>query len=198
VDAPDHGEPELLGDEPVRLPRVRREVDEAGRQELWRPPRWLVVAMVLTIVASLVAGGAWYADRRARAHETEALDGCLRELHNALISSDLQMMSAATTIRPVVASAEGRVRRALLRHMSGSARLVLPQVVRADASCRSVSIRAWHFSLRARRGAATDYATALAARLREIAADGATYYRDESALRRLRRTAGLGVFGGRY
>jgi hypothetical protein len=82
--------------------------------------------------------------------------------------------------------------------MSRPARRLLPDVVSADRLCRAVSVRPWHRSLRARRDAATAYSAALTAKLREVAADGRAYYDDDPSLRRLRRAADLGVFGGRY
>jgi hypothetical protein len=193
-------ESELLGDEPVRLPRALRESErellDAG--EPWRPPRWLVVVAVLAVLVSLAAVPAWYADGRARAHETAALDTCRRALRSAAVSSDLEMTMVADNLRPSLASSGSRKQKGVLRLMSNPARDVLPALVGADELCRAVSIRPWHLSLRARRDAATTYASALVARLREVAADGRAYFRDARSLRRLRRAADLGVLGGRW
>jgi len=190
-------ESELLGDTPVRLPRADREPEllDADPGDLWHPPWWLVLAVV---VGALVAGLAWYADGRARAHETEALTTCRHELHDAVISSDLEMVAVAGDIRPSLREATGTRRDAVVALMSVPARRLLPDVVRADRLCRAVSVPPWHASLKARRDAATAYSAALEARLREVAADGNAYYRDDSSLRRLRKAADLGVFGGRY
>ncbi len=80
--------------------------------------------------------------------------------------------------------------------MSRSARQLLPEVVDADEVCRGVSVRPWHFSLRARRDAATAYARGLTAKLREVATDGRTSYIDDGTLRSLRQAADLEEFGG--
>lgn len=193
-------ESELLDDTPVRLPRKDREREllDVDRGELWRPPRWAVL-VVLGVTVGLLAGGlAWYADGRARAHETAALAGCRDLLHDAVVSSDLEMMLVAGNIRPSLASTTGTKHAVVVSLMSVPARRLLPDVVRADRVCRSVSVRPWHFSLRSGRDAATAYSAALAAKLRQVAADGNAYYRDDRSLRRLRRAADLGVYGGRY
>ena len=192
----DHGA-ELLGDEPVRLPSDRREAEllDAEPGDLWRPPHWLLVCVVLVVLAGILGG---YADGRLRADESAALELCQRDLHDAVISADLQMVSAASGIGPILATTTGHRHRALLASMARPARLLLPEVVRADSRCRAVTIRPWHRSLAARRDAATAYSGALAARLREIAADGSAYYHEGDHLRRLRRAADIGVFGGRY
>ena len=189
---------ELLGDEPARLtPRHESEPEvlEADVGELWRPPRWVLLVVVLATLAGAVA---WRADRQARAHESAALAVCQRELHNAVISADLQMVAVASNIRPELAATTGRKHAAVVGVMSGPARQLLPDAARADQLCRAVSIRPWHRSLTARRDAATAYSGALVTRLRQVAADGRAYYHDDRALRRLRRAADLGVLGGRY
>jgi hypothetical protein len=190
-------ESELLSDTPVRLPRTDREPEhlDAEPRELRNPPRRLLLSVVVGI---LVVALASFADVRARDHEAEALVTCRHELHNAVVSSDLELMAVAGSIRPTLASTTGARHATVAGVMSVPARHVLPDVLRADRLCRSVSIRPWHFSLKAERDAATSYSAALAAKLREVAADGSAYYGDVGPLRRLRRTADLGVFGGRY
>ncbi|HEX3296772.1 MAG TPA: hypothetical protein VHR85_08125 [Nocardioides sp.] len=189
---------ELLGDEPARLASrgdADPEVLDARPAESWRPPGWVTTVVVLALVVGAVA---WYADERARVHESEALGACRRELHNAAISSDLLMVAVASSIRPSMDATTGSRRAAVVDLMSRPARRLLPDVVSADRLCRAVSVRPWHRSLRARRDAATAYSAALTAKLREVAADGRAYYDDDPSLRRLRRAADLGVFGGRY
>jgi hypothetical protein len=190
-------EPELLGDEPVRLPRAGREpgareheVLDAEPRELWHVP-WRIVLPVVLVAGLVVGGGnlAWHADQRDRHQESVALSACQRQLHVATIFSDLQLGQVAIGVRAQTAQA------AL---MSLPARRVLPQVVSADRACRSVSVRPWHFSLRSRRDAMAAYSSALAAKLRAVAADGRDYYRDDPSLRRLRRAADIGIIGGRY
>jgi len=191
------GEPELLGDTPVRLPRDRREPEvlDTAPRDLWHPPLWLLALTVLVVAAGALA---WYTDGRARTHETRALEECRQELHAAVISADLEMLSVAANLRPALASAAGPERTRTAGLMAVPARRLLPDVVRADRLCRSVSVRPWHRSLKAQRDAATAYSGALVAKLGAVAADGSDYYRDNQALRQLRRAAEIGVFGGRY
>jgi hypothetical protein len=191
---------ELLGDTPVRLPRDRSEPEllEADPRELWRPPRRLVLVVLVVVVGVLLGVLAWYADGRARAEEGRALATCRHQLHNAVISADLELVSVADDLRPTLASTTGAERDAAVARLSHPARRLLADVIRADRLCRSVSIRPWHSSLRAGRDAATAYSAALATKLRAVVADGDNYFRDDRSLRRLRRAADLAVFGGRY
>ena len=54
-------EAELLGDQPVRLPRAAREPErelmDTGAP--WRPPRWMMVTLVLAVLVGLVTVPAW-------------------------------------------------------------------------------------------------------------------------------------------
>lgn len=150
----------------------------------------VVLAVVLGAVAS-------YADHRSRVHETRALAACRLELHDAAVTSDLQMMAVATTTHPPTAATPGGTQAGVAGIMSRSARQLLPDVVDADHVCRRVSVRPWHFSLATRRDATTAYASALSAKLREVARDGHTAYIDDAGLRGLRQAADLEEFGGR-
>jgi hypothetical protein len=188
-------ESELLGDVPARLPRDEPELLDAEPVRLWRPPRWVLVAVGLAVLLGTLG---WHADGRARAHESAALAACRQQLHDAVISSDLELVAAAGTIQPSLSSVTGPQRAALVAQISVPARRLLPQVVAADRRCRSVSVRPWHVSLRHGNAATTAYSAALVAKLRAVAADGDAYYDTDRSLRRLRRAADLGVFGGRY
>jgi hypothetical protein len=183
-------EPELLGDKPVRLPRARREPEPEARvdpRELWHVP-WRIVLAVLVLVAA--GAFAWHTDQLDRRQEAASLAKCRSLLHNATIFSDLQMASVA---------ANGVARQDVLAGaLSRPAQQLLPDVVTADRTCRAVSVRPWHRSLKARRDAATAYSSALAATLRAVAADGHAYFHDDPSLRRLRRAADIGIIGGRY
>ncbi len=154
-------------------------------------------ARSLVVVALVIAVGVLtaYADHRVRVDEARAIDTCRRQLHGAAASSDLQMMAVATTTHGPLASS-GRAPSGLAELMSRSARGLLPAVAQADEACRGISVRPWHFSLRARRDASTAYATALAAKLRAVATDGRVSYVEDGALRRLRQAADLHEFGG--
>lgn len=197
----DGPEPEWLDDVPVRMPRRR----EAEREQLdGAPPprrrlsaRWL---LVVTVAVALGVGGvvAWHADQRASARESEALTACRVRVHLATVSSDLLLAVVASNLRPTLRTTHGRHRRAVLAVMANPARRLVPGVSAADRACRDVSVLPWHFSHRAGRDAVTAYSSALAAKVRAIAGDGATYFRDDPSLRRLRRAADIGVLGGRY
>lgn len=151
----------------------------------------MVVALAI-VVGALAA----YSDHQTRVNEAHALDVCRQELHDTAVSSDLQMMAVATTAHGPLGSTAGAPS-GLADLMSRSARDLLPEVVHADDVCRGVSVRAWHFTLKARRDASTAYATALAAKLRAVAADGRIPYVGDGALRRLRQDADFVEFGGR-
>ncbi len=148
----------------------------------------LVVVLVVLALAAVV-------DHRSKAAESRALETCRRSLHDAAVSSDLQMLAVATTshgpLSPPTGSAQG-----LAGLMSRSAEQLLPDVVAADRVCRRVSVRRWHFSLRSRRDATTAYSGALVAKLRAVAGDGRTSYVGDRRLRSLRGNADLEEFGG--
>ena len=75
--------------------------------------------------------------------------------------------------------------------MSSPARLALPQVRVAVATCRDVSVWAWHEPSHDRRDATVAYADQLLARLRLIAAQGGAYFDADEQLDRLRVRADL-------
>jgi hypothetical protein len=153
---------------------------------------------MLVLALVLVLGGlGLYADHRTRLDETHRLGACRQELHDAAVSSDLQMMAVATTTHGPLGSAGGGASSGLAGLMSRSATELLPAVVAADRTCRRVSVRPWHLSLKAQRDATTAYSGALAAKLRAVAEDGHTTYVEDRSLRRLRGAADLKEFGGR-
>jgi hypothetical protein len=173
----------------------RHEVLDVDPGRSWRPsPRVMVVIAIALVVGGLLV----LVDQRSRASELRALDACRQELHETAVATDLQMMAVATTVHPPPASTgTARTHAGLAGVMSRSARQLLPQVGDADQACGAVSVRPWHFSLRARRDATTAYARALAAKLQEVAADGRISYVEDRTLRRLRQDADLEEFGGR-
>jgi hypothetical protein len=170
----------------------REEVVDLGPRGFGRPSTRVLVVVVLAIVVGALGT---YADHRSRVDETHALDTCRRQLHDAAVSSDLQMMAVATTTHGPLASSSAAPS-GLTALMSRSARELLPKVVHADDVCRGVSVRPWHFSLKTRRDASTAYAGALAAKLRAVATDGRIHYVGDRTLRRLRQDANLVEFGG--
>jgi hypothetical protein len=189
-------DPELLGDEPVRLGPVReRDVLDAEPAPLWRPPRWVVAAVLLVAV---VATAGWYVDRQERAREARALEGCRLELQDAVAFSDARLSAMADYLDPALGVTRGARHGELADLMAGPARRVLRGVERADRACRAVSIRPWHVALVSRHEATTAYSSALAASLRTIAGEGRAYYRDSSRLQQLREAAAIPVLGGPF
>jgi len=206
---PDH---EQLSDEPVRLAR-RRARDQPSEQDLrdglrgreevldarpavaWRPSRWLVVAAV---VVALVATTGWYVDRQERTREMRALEGCRRQLHDAVVFADLRLMSMADYLAPALSVTSGTRRARLTDDMGVAARSALGDVERADRGCRAVSIRPWHLALASQHRAQTAYSGALAARMRSVSDRGSSYYRDNTSLQRLRDAADIHIAGGPF
>jgi hypothetical protein len=171
---------------------VDHEVLDVGPRGLGRPSRGLLIVVAVALVVVAVA---WYADARSRTHEAQALAACRSELHAAAVSSDQQMLAVATTTHGPLASTSG-TSLGLAGLMARSAHQLLPDAVHADGACRHVSVRPWHFSLKARRDATTASASALATKLRAVADDGRTPYLEDGRLRSLRRAADLAEFGG--
>ena len=189
-------DPELLGDEPVRLGRRpgRTEPDDEILEfeplPAWRPPRWLVVAVLLVAV---VGTAGWYVDRQERARETRALDACRGDLRTAVAISDLRLMAMADYLDPALSLTRGARHGHIADLMAQPARRVLHDVERADRVCRAVSVRPWHFALLSQQRATTAYSSAFAARIRTVADRGRRYYRDSGELQRLREAAAIPV-----
>jgi hypothetical protein len=189
-------DPELLGDDPVRLGGLgTREVLDAEPAPAWLPPRWLVVAALLLLVVATVG---WFVDRNDRAHEARALDGCRHRLRDAAALSDLRLDSMADYLDPALAVTKGEQRGHIADEMAQPARRTLRDVERADAACRAVAIRPWHVAVASRQRATTAYSSALVTRLRDVAARGRSYFLGDGGLRRLRETAAIPVGGGPF
>ncbi len=196
---------ELLGDDPVRLPRTRRDRERLralpGERRVAQPGprRYLPLGLLaLAVLVAIAASTAWHADREARAHEAAALATCHQKLRNATVSADLLMAAVAHNLKPLLATAPREKRDTVARTMSNPARELLPEVAAAARACRTISVLPWHVGLDGRRHAATVYSSALVTKVQQIAADGRTFYTDDPSLRRLRRAADIGVLGGRY
>jgi hypothetical protein len=170
-------EPEVLGAEVL---------ESAPR---WRPSRRAVgVVVALVVLAGCVA---WYADHRTRTEESAAVSRCEQLLTHASGLADVRLGAVADMLRPAMATTEGVQQLHLADLMASPARQVLPRAQRAHRACQAVSLRPWHFSLVARRDAATAYSGALVTLLQTIAAQGRAYFRDDSTLQRLRSAAGV-------
>jgi hypothetical protein len=180
-------EPELLGDEPVRLPREKEHESHraeprspAGRRR--RRVWWTVV------VLALIAGSfTWYADASARSREADAMRACETQLRRASDHADYRMGLTTNYVRPAAAG----VRIHIADLMAPRARRALPDVQRADRVCKRVLVRPWHFGLIARQHAATAYSGALVTLLQIVAAQGRRTFHDDATLQRLRNAAGL-------
>jgi hypothetical protein len=189
ADQPDPGlpAPEFLDDEPARRPR-RGERERGSGDDRGRRWRWLGPALALALVVGVVG---WYADHRVRTDEAAAVLQCERRLNNASVLSELRMGRMVNYVRPAAPAATGTRQLHLADLMASPARDVLPLVQRANRICRAVSVRPWHFSLVARRNAATAYAGALVTLLQAVASQGPATFRLDETLVRLREAAGI-------
>ncbi len=192
TEQPDPGlQTELLGDEPVRRRR-----DQPGpewivvheQRQPWHPPRWLWWVLAMALV---VGGVAWYADHRVSTREAAGVARCEHRLSDASAMSEIRMGAMDNYLRPALASTHGARQLHLADLMSGPARRALPGVQRADQACNAVKVKPWHFSLIARRNAATAYSGALLTLLQAVASQGRAYFHHDPALVRLKEAAGL-------
>lgn len=172
---------------------VEHEVLDPG--PLWRPPRWLVLATLVAVVAGAFG---WTVDRHERAQESRALASCRSDLQDAVGYADLRLMAMADYLDPALSVTKGARHGHLADLMAQPARRVLPDVERADRACRAVSVRPWHFAVLSRQRATTAYSSAFAARMRTIADRGRRYYGDSSELQRLRRAAAIPLLAGPF
>ena len=192
-DQPDPGlaAPELLDDEPVRRPRRgERDPGQVRVPARGRPGhrRWAWWALALALVVGSVA---WYGDHRVRADESAAVQHCEQRLRTASVLSELRMGRMVNYVRPATPASTGTQHLHLADLMASPAREVLPLVQRANRICQAVSVRPWHFSLVARRNAATAYAGALVTLLQAVASQGPASFRHDPTLVELREAAGL-------
>lgn len=178
-------QPELLGDEPVRLPR-RRETDDdpTGRHLQHHRVAWSIAAVVALAGASLAV-----VDAGDRSRETAALEACERQLQDASDHADYTMGLTTNYVRPVAVGGSGRTHLADL--MAPRARKVLPAVQRAHRTCAAVHVRPWHVGLAERQDAATTYAAALVTLLQTVAAQGPDAFDGDRTLLDLRAAAGI-------
>lgn len=204
-------DPERLSDEPV--PRARRssaepfaqdgrdpfneqeEVLDADPVSVWRPSRWLVMG-VLGLVLVAITG--WHVDRQDRNREIRALEGCRRQLQDAVVFADTRLTAMADYLAPALSATSGTQRAQLTNDMSVAARSVLSDVQQADRGCRAVTIRPWHFALASEQRSVTAYSGAVTLQLRTVANRGSSYYRDSTFLRRLREAADIHIDDGPF
>jgi hypothetical protein len=183
---------------PERVPEPRN-VGKGERADLddvivrdgtpWRPPRWLSLTLLITLVVVSALG---YADHRARTHEAAAVASCEHSLRVASALSEGRMGLLVNYVQPARRTTDGVQQLHLADLMAERAGRVLPLVQHADRVCRAVAVRPWHFSLVARRDAARAYSGALVTLLETVAAQGHWAFHDDATLLRLRVGAGAG------
>lgn len=181
-------EPELLGDEAVRLPRLREAATDLrrGTPTLKHRGWWIALAIVV-----LVGGAAVVADAGTRSREDAQVSRCENQLRFATGYAERRLGLITNYLEPTL-TPSGRVQQLHLADlMSARAGGVLPRVRRADQVCREVSVSPWHFSLVERQGAATAYSAALLAVVQTVAAQGNLPFGDDATLQRLRDEVGI-------
>jgi hypothetical protein len=179
---------EVLGDERVRLPRLRE--TEPRRRTTWKlrhRGRWTALSLVLVAIAAGVA-----VDAGLRSHEGAAVSRCENQLRVATGYAERRLGPVSDYLQPVLRPS-GRVQQIHLADlMAARAGRVLPRVQRADRFCDGVSVSPWHFSLVERQGAATAYSAALVSVVQTVAAQGHLPFQDDATLQRLEDELGMG------
>jgi len=164
------------------------ELLEAGTS---RGSRARLVWTAVLLVGLVVVGTAWSVDARERARETTAVSACEQDLRQASWLSERRMGLLAHYVQPALRTTHGVQQLHLADLMAHRASAVLPAVQAADRSCRSLSVRPWHFALTARSDAARAYSGALVTLLQTVAAQGSASFHDDAVLLRLRTAAGV-------
>jgi hypothetical protein len=180
---------DLLGDEPVRLPRVRDPEPDPRRRGTpgGHRRRWWVPAVALVVGAVGVG-----ADVNMRAHEGAEVTQCEHALRAATGYAERRLGLVSNYLEPTL-TVGGRVQQLHLADlMSARAGRVLPRVQRADRVCGAVTVHRWHFSLVDRQSAATAYSAALVTLVQIVAAQGRIPITDDATLQRLRDEVGIG------
>lgn len=179
---------ELLGDEPVRLPRLREAATDLrrGTPPLKHRGWWIALAVVV-----LVGAVGFTVDARIRSREGAQVVRCEDRLRIATGYVERHLGLIANYLEPTITPG-GRVQKLHLADlMSARAGRVLPRVQRADQVCRGVSVSPWHFSLVERQSAAAAYSAGLMAVVQTVAAQGSVPFSDDASLQRLRDELGI-------
>jgi hypothetical protein len=182
-------QPELLGDQPVRLPRLRETYDVRPSARGRRHRVAWGVTMVLVLVLVVVAAALALVDGSARSRETAAVQACERQLQDASDRADYQMGLTTNYVRSRVVDRSGRTHLADL--MAPQARQVLGAVQNAHHACAAVRVQPWHRGLAERQQAASTYAAALVTLLQTVAAQGRGDFGGDETLKQLRAAAGI-------
>jgi hypothetical protein len=181
-------ERELLGEDPVRLPRLREAATDLRRGTPTVRHRGWWISLVVVVV---VAGSAFGVDAQVRSREGAQVARCEQQLRLATGYAEKQLGLIANYLEPTLTPG-GRVQELHLADlMSTRASRVLPRVQRADRVCHHVSVSPWHFSLVERQSAATAYSAALTAVVQTVAAQGRIPFSDDASLQHLRNQVGI-------
>jgi hypothetical protein len=182
-------ERELLGDDPVRLPRLREAATDLRRgTPVLKHRRWWISLAVVVLVGGVV----FVVDAQVRSREGAQVARCENQLRIATGYAERRLGLIANYLEPTL-TPSGRVQELHLADlMSARAGRVLPRVQQADRVCHDVSVSPWHFSLVERQGAATAYSAALLAVVQTVAAQGSIPFSDDTSLQRLRNQVGIG------
>jgi hypothetical protein len=181
-------EVEHLGQEAVRLPRLREAAGDLrrGTPAVRHRGRWIAVGVVLVVGATTYA-----VDAGLRSREGAAVTRCENQLRVATGYTERRLGLIANYLEPTL-KPSGRVQELHLADlMSARAGRVLPRVQRADRTCGEVSVSPWHFSLVRRQGDATAYSAALVAIVQTVAAQGTIPFSDDASLQDLRDKVGI-------
>lgn len=179
------GEPDRLGQGPIDV------LDVGARRPRRRlTPRTRRVLVGTLAGACLVGGTGWLADSHARADEERALAAC----HDAALRADTRattlLASMVAYVQPALYIVRAPERRAgLVAPVARAAADGLPGLEAALQRCAGTDVGRLHRDLADRRSAYVDYLEASVRWLRQVAADGEAYYRDQPQLAGLRDRA---------
>ena len=180
-------EPELLDDDPVRLPPDWDLDAEPMSRTVQHLPRWAwLAALVLVLgVAVTVVDGA------SRAQESTRVAACQEQLRQATGYVERRLGLVDNYLQPTLAT-DGRVQQLHLADlMSARAHRVLARVRQADSYCRQVTVRPWHWGLAERQSASTAYSAALVTFVQLVAAQGRLPFEADQTMQRLREAVGI-------
>jgi len=181
-------ERELLGEDPVRLPRLREAATDLRRGTPTVRHRGWWISLVVVVV---VAGSAFGVDAQVRSREGAQVARCEQQLRLATGYAEKQLGLIANYLEPTL-TPSGRVQELHLADlMSARAGRVLPLVQHADHVCQQVSVSPWHFGLVDRLGVATAYSAGLVTVVQMVAAQGRVPITDDATLQRLRDEVGI-------
>jgi len=179
-------EPELLDDDPVRLP-PDWDLDADPTRTVSHLPRWAwVVALVLVLGVAVVV-----VDEASRAQESARVSDCQDQLRQATGYVERRLGLVDNYLQPTLAT-DGRVQQLHLADlMSARAHHVLARVQQADTYCRHVTVRPWHWGLAERQSASTAYSAALVTLVQLVAAQGRVPFEADETMQRLRDAVGI-------